>query len=129
MVTNRLRELAVARAKLASLEARVAALRNAELSGLPDRYGFDDAASFGAAVKAAARAVAKWKRRGVEVTPSGFERKRRRRAAITGAIRAKVKALTKAKKTAVKISQMLRISEPSVHRIRKALGLVRKRGK
>lgn len=129
MVTDKLKEVAIARAKVASLEARISALQKAELAGLPDRYEFDDAASFAAAVMLAARKVAKWRSRGIDVVPASFERKRRRRAVITDAVRAKVKALAKAGKTHPQIARALGISEPSVHRIASPSFLIKRKGK
>ena len=50
----------------------------------------------------------------------------RKRATITDAVRAEVKALVKAGKTGSQIAKALGISLPSVQNIKKALGLVRK---
>lgn len=131
MVTEKLKELEAARAKLAALEAAVAAERNGELAALPARYGFPDAASFVAAVEAATGDAPE--RRGrkpkAEVVVSGAQRKRRTRVTITDAIRADVKKLSGEGKTGAEIAKAVGISLPSVQNIKKALGLVKKRKK
>ena len=126
MVTDKLKELAAARAKLASLEQSIAAELNKELAALPGRYGFSDAGSFIAAVKAATGG-----RRGRRGRPSGAGKKiagpkRRKRAKITDATRAEVKKLVGQNKTGAEIAKAVGISLPSVQNIKKALGLVRK---
>lgn len=122
MVADKLKALATAKAKVARLEQSIAAERTGELAALPRRYGFDNVAAFVAAVKAAAG-----KRRGRKpgvVTPV----KRRKRAKITDAIRAKVKKLVDADKTAGEIAAATGISEASVANVKKVLGLTKKRG-
>jgi hypothetical protein len=77
-----------------------------ELAALPARYGFKTAAAFTAAVRAV----------------SG---KPRKRSVITDATRAKVKKYVEEGKTGREIMELVGVSLPSVHNIRKALGLVR----
>jgi len=91
-----------------------------ELAALPGRYGFDNTATFIAAIRAASggRHAAKAKDPG----------KRRKRAKITDATRAKVKKLVEAGKTGGAIARKLAISLPSVQNIKKALGLTRASG-
>ena len=124
MVTNKLKELEAARARIATLEKSIASELNAELAALPAKYGFDSAAAFTAAVKAAGRGR---KRRGAKPAKAGPGRKRRRRAVITDATRASVKKLVEGGKTGAEIGKALGISLPSVQNIKKALGLVKKR--
>lgn len=113
MATKTLDEIAALRARLVDLEKAA----TEELAGLPAKYGFTDAAAFAAAVRAASQGA---------VRPS---RGRKRRGKVTPATRAEVKRLAKAGKTAAEIALAVRISVGSVHLIKKALGLVRKRRK
>ena len=118
MLTSKLKELAVAQAKLVELQASVAEELPRELASLPARYGFGDSKAFIAAVKTASkgrRAAPNW-------------RKLRKRTKITDATRAKVKKMVEAGKTGTAIAKKLSISLPSVQNIKKALGLIRARG-
>lgn len=126
MITDKLKELAATRARLAELEQSIATERNAELAALPSRYGFESVDAFIAAVRAAGG-----KRRGrkpgakaAAAKPGG---KRRKRATITDEMRAEVKKLVEAGKTGPEIAKTVGISAPSVANIKKALGLVKKR--
>jgi len=121
MVTSRIQELAAARAKIETLEREIAAQLNKELAALPAQFGFDNASDFIAAVRAAGRKGAR------SVNKNGS--KRRTRAVITDATRAEVKKLVEAGKTGGEIAKAVGISLPSVQNIKKALGLVRKKGK
>ena len=55
MVTDKIKELEAARAKLANLEQSIASELNKELAALPARYGFASVDSFIAALKAQTR--------------------------------------------------------------------------
>lgn len=126
MFTDTLKEIEAARAKLAALEAAAAGDLKKELAALPARYGFADAKSFLAAFKSA-HGVSK-KGRGKKATAATpAEGKRRKRAKITDEIRAEVKKLAEAGKTGAKIAATVGISLPSVQKIKKALGLVKKK--
>ena len=125
MVTDKLKELEAARAKLASLEQSLEAQLNKELAGLPAKYGFESVEAFVNAVRGAngggrgrGRSTGK---------PGGPGKKRRRRAVITDETRATLKKMVEAGKTGGEIAKALQISLPSVQNIKKALGLVRKR--
>lgn len=122
MVTDKLKELETARAKLAELESTLAADLRAELASLPKKYGFDSVDAFAKAVRAASG-----KKRGAggrgRKTASG----RKPRATITDETRAEVKKLVNAGKTGAEIAKALEISLPSVQNIKKALGLVKDR--
>lgn len=125
MVTDKLKELEAARAKLANLEQSLAAELSKELASLPAKYGFDSVDAFVKAVKDASggrrgRPPAKGK-------PGGPGKKRRRRAVITDETRASLKKMVEAGKTGNEIAKALNISLPSVQNIKKALGLVKKR--
>ena len=132
MVTDKLKELEAARAKLATLEQSIADELNKELAALPAKYGFASADEFLLAVSAATggRGV----RRGRRGRPAGSGRgagkgggRRRRRAVITDETRAQVKKMVDGGKTGAEIAAALKISLPSVQNIKKALGLVKSR--
>lgn len=136
MVTNKIKELEAARAKLANLEQSIADELSKELAGLPAKYGFDSADAFLDAVRAAAGGSRK--RRGrppgrPAAAPAstgkrgGPGKKRRPRSVITDETRAQVKKLVAEGKTGAEIAKAVDISLPSVQNIKKALGLVKKR--
>ena len=132
MVTDKLKALQAARAKLASLEQSIAAELSSELSGLPAKYGFGSAAEFISAVRAAAggrrgRKPGRPKGKGKGKGKGGPGRKRRTRAKITDETRAQVKKMVADGKTGAEIAKAAGISLPSVQNIKKALGLVKKR--
>lgn len=140
MVTDKLKELEAARAKLATLEQSIAEELNRELAGLPAKYGFGSTDDFIQAVQTATggrargrgRAPGPRARRGRPPAASaakeaGEGRKRRRRAVITDETRAQVKKMVESGKTGAEIAKSLSISLPSVQNIKKALGLVKNR--
>jgi hypothetical protein len=120
MISDQLKQLALAREKVAALEATIAAERRRELSRLPGRYGFENASDFIQAVRAAGET-----RRGRPASPGS--KQRRKRAVITDDTRAEVKKLVKAGKTGNEIAKAVGISLPSVQNVKKALGLVEAR--
>ena len=125
MITKKIQELAATRAKIANLEKAIATELNRELAGLPAKFGFDSVQAFLKAVKAAGGGR---KSAGAKKAKSaGAGKKRRKRAVITDATRAQVKKLSEAGKTGGEIAKTVGISLPSVHNIKKALGLVKKR--
>ncbi len=134
MVTDKLKELEAARAKLASLEQSIQSELHKELAKLPAKYGFAKADDFIAAVRAATGGKRAAKGRAAKAAPApakggrgGPGKKRRSRAVITEATRAEVKKLAEAGKTGAEIAKAVGISLPSVQNIKKALGLVKKR--
>ncbi len=121
MLSDKIKELESARAKIAALESSVSTELNKELASLPGRYGFDSVGAFLKAVE-----TASGKRRGRKAkgaAPAG----KRTRAKITDATRAEVKKLIEAGKTGAEIAKAVGISLPSVQNVKKALGLVTKR--
>lgn len=118
MITDKIKALAAAKARVAQLEHSIASGLNRELAGLPAKFGFSDVGPFVRAVKAAAGG-----KRSRPAKTSALV-KRRKRAKITDAIRARVKKLVKAGKTGSQIAKALKISLPSVQNIKKVLGLV-----
>lgn len=132
MVTDKLKELETARAKLASLEQSIADELNGELAALPAKYGFASVSDFMRAVNAAAgggkgRGGSRRGRPAGKKAAKKGGRKRRSRAVITDETRAQVKKLVDAGKTGSEIAETLKISVPSVQNIKKALGLVKER--
>ena len=136
MVTDKLKELEAARAKLASLEQSIQSELHKELAQLPGKYGFASASEFADAVRAASGG-GRGGRRGHRGRPvgsgaggaakTGGGRKRRTRAVITDETRSQVKKMVEGGKTGAEIAKSLGISLPSVQNIKKALGLVKKR--
>ena len=124
MITNKIQELAVTKAKVATLEKAIASQLSKELAALPGEFGFNDVNAFIKAVKAAAAGKRGAKKKAQR--PAGGK-KRRSRAVITDATRAQVKKLVEAGKTGGEIAKAAGISLPSVHNIKKALGLVNKK--
>ena len=128
MISDKLKELSATRAKLAALEASIAAELKQTLAGLPAQFGFDSLDAFIEAVRAASG-----KRRGRKPASGKTAAakpeagKRRTRAKITDATRTEVKKLVESGKTGSEIANALGISLPSVQNIKKALGLVAKR--
>jgi DNA-binding NarL/FixJ family response regulator len=128
MVTEKIKELEAARAKVASLEESIQAERNKALAALPAEYGFDSAEAFIAAVRAAAGGGKRGRKPGRKAAKKpAAAGKTRKRAVITDETRAEVKKLAEAGKTGAEIAKEVGISLPSVQNIKKALGLVKKR--
>ena len=123
MITKKIQQLAATRAKIAGLEKAIAAQLKRELSALPAKFGFDNVGDFVKAVQAAVGKGAGAKK----AAASSSGKKRRKRSVITDATRAQVKKLVEAGKTGAQIAKAVDISLPSVHNIKKALGLVKKR--
>jgi len=121
MVTDKIKALAVSKAKVAELEKSIATELNRELAALPGKYGFDSLPAFFSAVRSASRG----KLRGGRTVAAGG--KRRKRAVITADTKGKVKSLVEAGKTGAEIAKAVGISLPSVQNIKKDLGLVKAR--
>jgi DNA invertase Pin-like site-specific DNA recombinase len=133
MVTDKIKELEAARAKLATLEQSIVDELNTELAALPAKYGFGSVVEFIDAVRNATggrKAGAGRGRRAAGGKPAAGKkggRKRRTRAVITDETRAQVKKMVDGGKTGAEIASTLGISLPSVQNIKKALGLVKSR--
>ena len=132
MVTDKIKELEAARAKVDSLEQSIAHERNKELAALPAKFGFESAREFVRAVNAAAGSGSGRRRgrppgKGKAAGAKKGGRKRRTRAVITDETRNQVKKMVDAGKTGAEIAETLKISVPSVQNIKKALGLVKER--
>lgn len=134
MVTDKIKELEAARAKLATLEQSIVDELNTELAALPAKYGFGSVGEFINAVRNATggrKAGGGRGRRAAGAKPAAGKkaggRKRRTRAVITDETRAQVKKMVDGGKTGAEIASTLGISLPSVQNIKKALGLVKSR--
>lgn len=124
MVTEKIKALALTRAKVAELEKSIATELNRELAALPGKYGFDSLPAFFAAVTSASRGKGRGTKAARIAAPAG---KRRKRAVITAETKSKVKALVDGGKTGAEIAKAVGISLPSVQNIKKELGLVKAR--
>jgi hypothetical protein len=130
MVTDKIKELEAARAKLATLEQSIVDELNTELASLPAKYGFASVGEFVNAVRNAGGGGKRGRRAAGAKRAGGKKaggRKRRTRAVITDETRAQVKKLVDGGKTGAEIAETVGISLPSVQNIKKALGLVKKR--
>lgn len=125
MISEDIKELDAARARVAELEKTVAAQMTAELASLPAKYGFADLDGLIAALKAAAGVGRKVRKAKAAPGAGAAPAPRRKRATITDAMRAEVKSMVEAGKTGAEIVAALGISLPSVQNIKKALGLVK----
>jgi hypothetical protein len=125
MISEDIKELDAARARVTELEKAVAAQMTAELASLPAKYGFADLNGLIAALKAAAGVGRKVRKAKATPAAGAAPGPRRKRATITDATRAEVKSMVEAGKTGSEIVAALGISLPSVQNIKKALGLVK----
>jgi hypothetical protein len=126
MVTDKIKTLAITRARVAELEKSIAAELNEELAALPGKYGFDSLPAFFDAVKAASRGKTRGRPKSAAAKPATGG-KRRKRAVITSETKSKVKSLVEGGKTGAEIAKIVGISLPSVQNIKKDLGLVKAR--
>src|SRR5689334_13042554 len=101
MVTDKIKTLAITRAKVAELEKSIATELNKELAALPAKYGYANLPDFFAAVSAASRG----KTRGPAAKAKAPAGKRRKRAVITSETKAKVKSLVESGKTGAEIAK------------------------
>ena len=133
MAISKIKELEALQARAASLQAAIETERKQELASLPSKFGFASTADFIRAVRDAetvkGRSPSKTKKKATAKTaakPAGATGKRKR-AKITPAIKAKVKTAVNAGTPGAAIAKTLGISLPSVHNIKKELGLVKAR--
>lgn len=136
---SNLRKLEALRAQAASLAEKIEASRRQALVSIHKNHGFDTVAAFVTAVRTANEdAPAKTARRGRSrkssapaATPAKSSAtksvKKRRRAKITAEMKDQLKALVTDGKTGQEIAKTLKISMPSVHNIKKELGLTKSR--
>lgn len=124
MITSKIQKLAAAKETVARLESEIEAELQSELASLHENYGFADVETFIVAVNEAAGGGTVRKRHKKRSTLM----KSRTRTTITETIRARVKKLVQAGKSGSSIANAMGISLPSVQNIKKALGLVKRRG-
>lgn len=129
MVTEVVKELEAARAKVAELENSLAKAQKQKLAGLPKEYGFDSLADFIKAIKTAGTGGGRGRGRAAKPAAASSSKKQRsKRARITPEVKEKVKAAVNAGKTGAEIAKEFGISVPSVQNIKKEFGLVKARG-
>ena len=126
MVTDAVKELEAAKAKVAALEQSLAKELKQKLTKLPAEYGFDNLSDFIEALKDSAGA--KRGRKAGKAVAASKPGKRGKRARLTPELKEKVKAAVNAGKTGAAIAKEFGISVPSVQNIKKEFGLVKKRG-
>lgn len=127
MLTNYIKELEAAKAKVAELESTIVNERRQALQDLPAQLGYASVAELIKALKGV-DAAPKARRQPAKAAPSGEAKSRRTRTAITDEIRATVKQLIGEGKSGAEIAKAAGISLPSVQNIKKQLGLVKARG-
>ncbi len=124
MLTNRIQELAAAKAKVAELEASLVAERRQALLDLPGQLGYASVAELIKALRGADRGGKSPRKPRAAAAPKAGDRKRAR---ITDETRTEVKKLVEEGKSGAEIAAKLGISLPSVQNVKKALGLVKPR--
>ena len=130
MVTEVVKELEAAKAKVAELEQALQKERKQQLAGLPSEYGFDSLEDFIKALKSAGSsrgAGVTRKGRAAKTAAPAAPRKKGKRARITPELKDRVKAAVVAGKTGAQIASEFGISVPSVQNIKKEFGLVKSR--
>lgn len=126
---DKLNQLEAAKAKVLEMEKALSAERVATLARLPSDFGYTSLDSFIKALKAAQRSGGG---RRVKAKPAAKPAKaakpgKRRRAKVTDDMRAQLKAMVEAGKTGKEIAKALSVSVPTVHNIKKSLGMVKAR--
>jgi len=131
MVTEKIKQLADLQAKAEKLQQTIEVERTRELAALPSRYGYDSIEAFVKALKAAAGAAPKGKKRGRKPKAGKAAKPaakgKRGRTKITAELKASVIAAVNAGKTGSAIAKEFGISVPSVQNIKKEAGLVKAR--
>lgn len=122
MPSNKLKEIAAYRAKIAALEKAVAEEQQKKLAGLHKEAGFDSTEELIDALKGLVKPTRK--SRGRAAGKAG----RASRTRITPAIKAGVGQAVEAGKKGAEIAMQFGISIPSIQNIKKELGLVKTRG-
>lgn len=112
MIADKMKELKELEGRASQLKTAIEQERAKELAALPARFGYSSTDQFILAVR--------------KVAPiSG----KRRRISITPEMKTKVRELIETRHTGREIAEILHISTPSVHNIKKELGLVKERHK
>jgi len=118
-ITDKAKQLAAYKAKVAELQEQVEKDRAKALAHLHEEYGFKSPRELIKAIKAAAGG-----RRG---RPPGKGVVHRKHARITPDLKEKIRAALKAGKTGGKVAAAFGVSLPSVYNLKKAFGLVKAR--
>ncbi len=122
MPSNKLKEIAAYKAKIAALEKAVAEEQQKKLAGLHKEAGFDSTEELIAALKGLVKPARKSKGKAAGKTG------RASRTRITPAIKAGVGQAVEAGRRGAEIAKQFGISIPSIQNIKKELGLVKTRG-
>lgn len=133
-----IQRLKALRAKAAALAEKIHTSRTQTLKGIHKTNGFETVDDFIAAVRTANSTERGGKRRGRHRKSSGAaiasaapasnsQDKRKSRSKITPEMKDQLKAMVKAGKTGKEIANALGISLPSVHNVKKELGLTKAR--
>lgn len=113
MIADKVKELKELEGRASQLKTAIEQERTKELASLPAQYGYANADEFILAVRRIA-------------PPTNGKR---RRISITPEMKSRVRELVKERHTGHEIAEILHISTPSVHNIKKELGLVKERHK
>jgi DNA-binding NarL/FixJ family response regulator len=125
MLTNHIKELEAAKAKVAELESAIHTERHQALISLSAQMGYSDVEELIAALREANRGSKAPNKAKKSATKEGTGS----RAKITDEVRAEVKKLVEDGKSGAEIATTVGISLPSVQNIKKQLGLVKARKK
>lgn len=129
MLTSKIQELSQYKAKIAELERTILAERAAQLARLHTDLGFASRAELISALRAEDKAPGGRKRgRKAAVARSAGKKPRRKRTKITPELRSQIEAAIRTGATGAAVANQFGISLPTVHNIKKAAGLTRKRG-
>jgi hypothetical protein len=123
MLTNHIKELEAAKAKVAELESTILTERHQALISLPAQMGYSNVEELIVALREANRGSKAPSKPKKNAAKEGAGR----RAKITDEVRAEVKQLVEAGKSGAEIATAVGISLPSVQNIKKQLGLVKAR--
>lgn len=131
MITETLKQIEEAKAKLANLEKKAAAEQAKKLTNAHKDLGFSSRADLIAALQSLEGGAAKSKRgrkpKAAPVAKKGGAKKRAKRTRITDELKAEVVAAVKAGGKGTDIAKQFGISVPSLQNIKKEAGLTKTR--
>ena len=133
MLSKRMQELAVQKAKLIELENAIIAERDAQLRNLHEELGYatrDELINALCAVEKLAPAKRGCKKRAAAAAapasaPAAGGKKRRKRTKITAELRKSIEDAAKSGATGAAIAKQYGVSLPTVQNIKRAAGLTR----
>ncbi len=130
MVSEVVKELEAAKAKVAELETELSKERQEKLAKLHEEFGYSSLNAFIKALREAVGAPVSGARRGRKakaVKKAAGKARKGKRAKVTDDMKEQVRAMVGEGKTGAAIAKSLGVSLPTVHNIKKALGLVKAR--